>query len=66
MVEYQTVAAREVVRPSLAEAPAATLPEEHKCGFEVEAVGKALARPQSLFLTQYLEPGTAGVVPLAG
>jgi hypothetical protein len=56
--------AREVVRPLTAEAPAKTLPEEHMCGW-TELSGRPLVLPLSNLVTQYFEPGIAGVVKVA-
>jgi hypothetical protein len=62
LVEYQRPVAREVLRPWVAEVPAATLPEEHRCG-KREPEGRPLVAPKSNLVTQYLEAGIAGVTP---
>jgi hypothetical protein len=65
VVAYHWASKRVVCKPWAAVAPAATLPEEHMCGVRVVPVGRALVRPQSNLVTQYFEPGIAGVVPTA-
>jgi hypothetical protein len=62
--EYHLSEVRDVTRPWTAEAPAATLPEEHMCGFK-EPVGRPLVLPLSNLVTQYFEPGISGVVAVA-
>ena len=62
--EYHLSEVRDVTRPWAAEAPAATLPEEHMCG-KREPVGRPLVLPLSNLVTQYFEPGISGVVAVA-
>jgi hypothetical protein len=64
-VTYHWAIKRLVCMPWTAVVPAATLPEEHMCGVRVVPAGRPLDAPKSDLVTQYFEPGIAGVVPTA-